>query len=160
MMISLIAALGKNRVIGDHNTLPWNLPADLAHFKEVTMGHPIIMGRKTYDSIGRPLPKRRNIVITRQADLAIPGCEIASSLEDALKMTKHEAEVFIIGGAQIFEQALPHANRMYLTYIDHDFPGDAYFPEYKESDWKIIDEKKILADPFDYSFVTLERITS
>ncbi|MEK7582988.1 MAG: dihydrofolate reductase [Patescibacteria group bacterium] len=163
MIISLIAALGANRVIGDHNRLPWNLPADLKHFKEITSGHPIIMGRKTYDSIGRPLPQRRNMVITRQADLVIPGCEVVSSLEDALRLVQEEQEVFIIGGAQIFEQALPLANRMYLTLIEKDFPGDAHFPSYEAAQWRVTEEKKFPADaenPFEYSFVTLERLTS
>src|SRR3989338_9773175 len=108
MILSLIAALGSNRVIGDHNTLPWHLPADLQHFKDLTKGHTVIMGRKTYYSIGRPLPKRRNIVVTRQGGRAIPGCEIAGSLGDAIKLVQDEKEVFVIGGAQIFEQALPH----------------------------------------------------
>ena len=161
MILSLIAALGKNRVIGDHNTLPWHLPADLKRFKELTAGHTVIMGRKTYESIGRPLPKRRNIIITRQADLKIPGCEIADSLENAIKLVADEKEVFIIGGAQIFEQSLGKADRMYLTFVDHDFPGDAYFPEYDTSQWRVIEEEKFPADasnPFPYSFITLEKL--
>src|SRR3989344_722760 len=124
MIISLIAALGNNRVIGEKNALPWHMPADFEHFKKLTLGHPIIMGRKTFDSIGHPLPKRRNVVVTRQTGLVIHGCEIAVSLEDALKLVVHDDEVFIIGGAQIFDQALPLAKRLYLTLIDHDFSGD------------------------------------
>ena len=163
MILSLIAALGKNRVIGDHNTLPWHLPADLKRFKELTAGHTVIMGRKTYESIGRPLPKRRNIIITRQADLKIPGCEIADSLENAIKLVADEKEVFIIGGAQIFEQAITKADRLYLTLVDHDFPGDAFFPAYDLNQWQVIEEQRFPADagnPFPYSFATLEKITS
>ena len=121
------------------------------------------MWRKTYDSIGRALPKRRNIVITRSKDLIITGCEIVSSLEEAIKLVADEDEVFIIGGAQIFEQALPQANRMYLTFVHHDFPGDALFPEYDEAVWREVENKKFPADaenPFEYSFVTLEKIIS
>ena len=163
MIISLIAALGSNRVIGDKNTLPWHLPADLKHFKELTLGHPVIMGRKTFDSIGRPLPKRRNIVVSRRAGSAITGCEVAGSFNEALRLVKDEPEVFVIGGAQIFEQALPLVHRMYLTMVNHEFPGDTYFPVYDESKWRITNQKKFPGDeenPFPYSFVTLERITS
>lgn len=163
MTLSIIAAMGSNRVIGDHNTLPWHLPADFQHFKKLTMGHSVIMGRKTYESIGKPLPKRRNIVITRQAGLEIRGCKVVGSLEDAIQLARNEAEVFVIGGAQIFEQALPFANRMHLTFIDNEFSGDTYFPEYKIGEWRETKRKKISADaenPFNYSFVTLERIIS
>jgi dihydrofolate reductase len=129
-MISLVVAAAENDVIGRTGTmLPWNLPDDLAHFREITRGRPIIMGRKTYDSIGRPLPKRRNIVISRQAGLIIPGCEVVASLDEAIvaALEDGDGEIFVIGGGQIFEQALPHAARIYLTRVHAEVEGDAYF---------------------------------
>lgn len=135
-MISLIVAHDEKRVIGYQNDLPWYLPGDLKYFKEMTMGKPMIMGRKTYDSIGRPLPGRRNIVITRNKDFAAEGIEIVGSLEEALVLVEGEAEVMIIGGAQIFEQSMAIADRLYITFINHSFKGDTYFPSY--DDWKQI----------------------
>jgi len=160
MILSLIAALGKNRVIGDHNTLPWHLPADLKRFKELTAGHTVIMGRKTYESIGRPLPKRRNIIITRQADLKIPGCEIADSLENAIKLVADEKEVFIIGGAQIFERSLPLATKIYFTRVHADVPGDTFFSGLNPNQWQKVSEEKHLKDEkniYDYTFEMWER---
>lgn len=135
-MISLIVAHDENRVIGYQNDLPWYLPGDLKYFKEMTMGKPMIMGRKTYDSIGRPLPGRRNIVITRNEDFTAEGIEVVGSLEEALALVEGEEEVMIIGGAQIFEQSMAIADRLYITFIDHSFKGDTYFPSYE--DWKQI----------------------
>lgn len=135
-MISLIVAHDENRIIGYQNDLPWYLPGDLKYFKEMTMGKPMIMGRKTYDSIGRPLPGRRNIVITRNKDFAADGIEVVGSLEEALALVEGEEEVMIIGGAQIFEQSMAIANRLYITFINHRFKGDTYFPAY--DDWKQI----------------------
>jgi dihydrofolate reductase len=158
--ISIICALAKNYVIGYKNQLPWHLPADLKHFKELTLGKPIIMGRKTFISIGKPLPQRRNIIITRDKNLIIPGCEIVHSLKEALTLTKASEEIMIIGGANIFAQALPCANRMYLTIIQHDFVGDVYFPKWNVQEWKIIECADYTADeknPYPYSFLTLER---
>lgn len=133
-MISLIVAHDENRVIGYQNDLPWYLPGDLKYFKEMTMGKPMIMGRKTYDSIGRPLPGRRNIVITRNEDFTADGIEVVGSLEKALALVEGEEEVMIIGGAQIFEQSMAIADRLYITFINHSFKGDTYFPSY--DDWK------------------------
>jgi dihydrofolate reductase len=136
--ISLIVALSRNGVIGRQNQLPWHLPDDLRHFKQLTVGKPVIMGRKTYDSIGKPLPNRRNIVISRQSHLAIPGCEVADSLATALQLTATEPEVMIIGGAQIFAESLPLATDLYLTEIAADIEGDVYFPEFDRTKWQEI----------------------
>lgn len=159
--ISIICALAKNFVIGNKNQLPWHLPADLRHFKELTLGKPIIMGRKTFESIGKPLPQRRNIIITHNTNFNFSGCEAVHSLEEALTLAKNDNEIMIIGGANIFAQALPLARRMYLTILDQDFEGDAYFPKWNEQEWKIIERIDCQPDeknPYHYSFLTLERI--
>ena len=135
-MISLIVAHDKNRVIGYENKMPWHLPGDLQYFKEVTMGKPIIMGRKTFESIGRPLPGRRNIVITRNKQYNSDGIETVSSLDEALMLTKNDEEVMIIGGEQIFRLALPLANRLYITQINAEFNGDTFFPSYEG--WQLV----------------------
>ena len=118
MKISLVVAKSKNNVIGKNNQLPWHLPADLKHFKNLTMGKPIIMGRKTFDSIGKPLPGRRNIIISHQPNLFIDGCEVFHSIDDALSALKNETEVMIIGGANLYAQTIERASRLYLTEID------------------------------------------
>lgn len=165
MFISIIAAMDRNRVIGRNNQMPWYLPADFKYFKRITLGKPIIMGRKTYDSIGHPLPGRRNIIISHNAHLQIPDCEVLPSLEKALKLfeykNKNEDEVFIIGGASLFEQALPFANRLYFTFIDGDFAGDTYFPEWQQKDWQEMNRDSHKADasnPYNYHFVVLKPI--
>ena len=159
--ISLVVAVSENNAIGKNNQLLWHLPADLKHFKEITTGHTIIMGRKTYESIGKPLPNRRNIVITRQRDLTLANVEVVGSLEDAILLCKSEKEVFVIGGAEIYKQALAHSNRIYLTTVHQIYEGDVFFPELKESDWQKtaiehhqVDEKNNVA----YTFSTLERL--
>ena len=160
MIISLIAAMAKNRVIGLNNQMPWHLPADFAHFKKITMGKPIIMGRKTFESIGKPLPGRKNIVISRQTDLQLDSAEVCSSLVTALKAVGNVDEVVIIGGGLIFQQALTIADRMYLTFIDSDAEGDAFFPEWDENEWELLESKKLLADgknEYDCLFVTFAR---
>ncbi|MEK4386068.1 dihydrofolate reductase [Solibacillus sp. FSL W7-1464] len=149
-MISLIVAHDENRVIGYQNDLPWYLPGDLKYFKEMTMGKPMIMGRKTYDSIGRPLPGRRNIVITRNTDFAADGIEVVGSLEEALSLVEGEEEVMIIGGAQIFEQSMEIADRLYITLINHSFKGDTYFPSY--DDWKQISCLEPIESDAGYTF--------
>lgn len=161
MHLALIVAIAANYVIGNNNQLPWHLPADLKHFKNLTMGKPIVMGRKTYESIGKPLPGRRNIVVTRQENLAIPGCEVVHSLEEALKITQTADEVMLIGGAELFKQALPLANTMYLTFIHQDFHGDAYFPHWNTAQWKEVAREDCESDennPYRYSFVTYQRL--
>lgn len=160
MRISIIAALATNNVIGDGSRMPWHLSADLQRFKAITTGKPIIMGRKTYKSIGKPLPNRRNIVISRDKNLKIPGCEVYNSLEDALHAVKNSAEVMIIGGAEIYKQALQMAQKMYLTLIHQDFEGNVYFPKWNKEEWQEIERENFPADeknPYAYSFVVLER---
>ncbi|MDN3549030.1 dihydrofolate reductase [Mucilaginibacter aquaedulcis] len=159
MTVSIIVAIAKNNAIGKNNKLLWHLPKDLKHFKDVTTGHTVIMGRKTYDSVGKPLPKRRNIIITRQA-ISIEGCEVVSSVEAALALCANEEEVFIVGGAEIYKQALPLTDRIYLTIIDHDFDGDTFFPELNDQDWKETEREDFEPDEknkYTYSFITLQR---
>lgn len=134
--ISLIAALDRQGGIGINGRIPWHLPADLARFKQLTMGRPIIMGRKTHESIGRPLPGRRNIVITAQRDYLAPGCDLAHSLDEALRLAG-DGEVFVIGGAAVYQEALPRAHRLYLTRVDGTFTADTFFPEYDAGGWTV-----------------------
>lgn len=158
--ITLIAAVARNRVIGAGNALPWRLPEDLKRFKSLTLGHPIIMGRKTWESLGRPLPGRTNIVISRSTGLAAPGISVVDSLEASVAMAARAGadEAFIIGGAQIYAQALPIADRLQLTEIDRDYPGDAHFPEFDPALWReTLRERHHAEAGFDYSFVTYER---
>ena len=131
-MISLIVAHDEQYVIGKDNAMPWHLPGDLQYFKEQTMGKPVIMGRKTFESIGRPLPGRRNIIITRNCDYAADGIETVGSLEEALALTADASEQMVIGGQQIFTEALPLADRLYITHIDTTFEGDTFFPRYPQ----------------------------
>lgn len=128
--LSIIAALAQNRVIGVENRLPWRLPEDLAHFKAVTLGHPVIMGRKTFESLGRPLPGRLNVVITRNPDYPGEGIRVAHSLHDALECCTEVDEVFVIGGAELYKLVLPLADRLYLTEVKVDAEGDAHFPAF------------------------------
>ncbi len=160
MNINMIVAIDKKNGIGKNNSLPWHLPADLKHFKMVTSGHPIIMGRKTFDSIGKVLPNRRNIVISRQSGLIIPGAELSSSLNQAIELCEGEKDVFVIGGAQIFEQALPIATLLYLTIIHQDFDADVFFPQINMNEWT--EEEKILHEPdeknlYSYSFIKYKK---
>ncbi len=145
--LAMIAALADKRVIGLDNKMPWHLPADLKHFKAMTLGKPIIMGRKTWDSLGRPLPGRLNLVVSRQPDLQLEGAETFSSLDAALLRAEQWArgqgvdELMLIGGAQLYAQALPQAQRLYLTRIEASPEGDAFFPAYDEADWARIDSQ-------------------
>jgi len=160
-MISIIAALAENRVIGLNNTLPWRLPNDLKHFRRLTTGHAIILGRKNYESIGKPLPERTNIVITRNRDFRADGCLIAHSLDEALVLADNDPEIFIIGGAEIYRAALARTNRLYLTRVHAAIPGDTYFPEFDETEWREISRERHERDErhaYAYSFVVLERI--
>ncbi|WNO62148.1 type 3 dihydrofolate reductase [Rheinheimera sp. MMS21-TC3] len=161
MKISMVAAMANNRVIGLNNEMPWHLPIDLQHFKKVTMGKPVIMGRKTFESIGRLLPNRRNIVISRQAPAETKGAEWVGSLEQAFTLTAAADEVMVIGGGQIYQQCLPLAERLYLTEIDLTVDGDAYFPDYLAAgNWSLVAEHQHNADaanPFSCRFITLER---
>lgn len=165
MIISLIAALTRNRVIGKNNDLPWHLPDDMKYFMHTTKGHHVIMGRKNYDSIPpkyRPLANRTNIVITRQTDFNAPGCIVVHSLQQALEKAEAagEKEAFVIGGAEIYKEALPHAHRLYLTEIDTELEGDIFFPNFNTSDWKEISRKHHPADSrhnYAFDFVIYER---
>lgn len=157
--ISIVAALARNRAIGRDNGMPWRLPEDLKRFKRVTMGHAVIMGRKTFESIGAALPGRSNIVITRSHDWTPSGCVIVHSLEAALSAVDESRTAFVIGGAQIYALALPLAQRLYLTEIERDFEGDAFFPQFDRSDWREVSRERHAggAEAFDYAFVEYER---
>jgi dihydrofolate reductase len=162
MRIIAVAAMSENRVIGYRKQLPWkHMAADLHRFKTVTMGKPILMGRSTYDSIGKPLSGRCNIVITRDPELCAPGCVIVNSIERAIEAAGYSEEIYIIGGASLYEHLLPRAQRIYLTHIHHKFDGDTYFPELNMKEWKEVAREAHKADdknPYPYTFVTLDRI--
>jgi dihydrofolate reductase len=156
--LSLIAAMARNRVIGRDNTLPWHLPEDLRHFKATTLGKPVIMGRKTWESLGRPLPGRRNIVVSRNANYMPTGGERADSLENAIAVCSGVEEAFVIGGAELYRQALPLAGRIYLTEIALEVEGDASFPEISAAEWEERSrEAHISAEGLGYAFVVFER---
>jgi len=159
MIVSIIVAIGENNAIGKNNQLLWHMPNDLKHFKEVTSGRTIIMGRKTFDSVGKALPRRRNIVVTRQ-NITIPGCEVVKSVEDGLALCKDDDEVFIGGGAEIYKQAMHLTDRIYLTIIHKSFDADTFFPEINKQEWKEISREDFPPDeknPLPYSFITLQR---
>lgn len=160
MRISAIFAMSKNRVIGRNNQLPWHLPADLKHFKTVTMGKPILLGRKTYQSIGHALPGRCNVVITHDTSFQAPGCVVAHSTATALDAVAYSDEVFVIGGALLYQQMLPRTQRLYMTLVDHVFEGDAFFPEFDMNEWLEVDRADFLPDEnnqYSYSFIILDR---
>lgn len=161
MRIALIAALANNRVIGRENRLPWRLSADLRHFKSLTMGKPVIMGRNTYESIGKPLPGRSNIVLTRDAQYRAPGCRVVHSLEQALEAAAGHAEVMVIGGAELYRQTIDAAQRLYLTRVKADVQGDAVFPEIDPRQWRELQRESHRGDDnneYDYDFLILERV--
>jgi dihydrofolate reductase len=144
--LALIAALARNRVIGRDNRLPWHLPADLRFFKQTTMGKPLLMGRRTWESIGRPLPGRRMIVLSRDPDYQAPGGAVARSLDEAVERAGAVPEIMVIGGATLYRQTLPRAERLYLTRVDMDVPGDVWFPDWNERDWRLVWEEAHPAD--------------
>lgn len=146
MTISIIVAFDSNRLIGKNNQLPWHLPADLKHFKEITMGHHMIMGRKTFESIGKPLPGRTSIIVTRQNDYSAEGCIVFNSIEHAIAYCKDENEVFFIGGAELFNHAMKYADKLYLTEIHHAFEGDTYFQEINSDIWQEVFRENHFAD--------------
>ncbi|CAN5293479.1 type 3 dihydrofolate reductase [soil metagenome] len=161
MQISIIIAYASNGVIGLNNALPWHLPADLKHFQQLTLNKPIIMGRKTYESIGMPLPKRINVVVTRNQQFSVPGVELAHSLEAAFTSHAESEELMVIGGAELLRQALPYAQRLYLTEIHQEFNGDTYLPAIDWQQWREVAREHHKADAknaYDYSFVTWERL--
>ena len=161
-MVSFVVAVAENGVIGAKGELPWGrLPADLQHFKRLTLGHPVVMGRRTFDSLGRALPKRPNLVITRQADWSAPGCETVASVPAALDRARElDEEVCVIGGGEIYRQALPYADVVYLTEVHHPFEGDAVFPPLPPTEWREETRERHEADErhaYAFSFVTLRR---
>ncbi|MFD0697321.1 dihydrofolate reductase [Paenibacillus sp. GCM10027628] len=159
MSISFIFAMDRNRAIGVNNKLPWHLPADLKFFKSVTMGHPILMGRKTYDSIGKPLPGRRNVILTQNSQFQAEGCEVVHSVEEAVQAFRDE-ELFVIGGAEIFRLMAEVVDRMYITYIDHEFEADTYFGEMDMSEWTLVSSEqgeRNEKNPYAYYFRIYDR---
>jgi dihydrofolate reductase len=146
MRLSLVVAMARNRVIGRDNALPWRLPADLAHFRKVTMGHPVVMGRRTFESIGKALPGRKNIVITHNREYAAPGCIVVNSLDEAWKAAGNAGEVCVIGGTTLFDETLLLADVIHLTEVGSDVEGDTFFPEFDRSEWN---EKEIARQPAD-----------
>jgi dihydrofolate reductase len=169
MTVSIIAALARNRAIGRGNSLPWRIPEDLRRFKALTTGHTLVMGRRTYEAIGRPLPGRTTVVVTRRPLEPAPGVAAAGSIEEALRTAREresaragerDGEVFIAGGAEIYAQTLGVADRMYLTVIDCEFEADTFFPPYDERDWTVrerVDRPPATDRPFAYAFLTLDR---
>jgi dihydrofolate reductase len=159
--MALIAAMAQNRVIGRNNQLPWRLSADLKHFKALTMGKPIVMGRRTHESIGRPLPGRQNIVVTRDPDYSAQGCTVVHSISQALDAAGPEAEVMIMGGAELYRQTIGQADQLYLTLVQADIEGDVWFPEIDPGQWHEIERQRHLADEhneYDYDFIVMQRV--
>jgi dihydrofolate reductase len=166
MRVSMIWAMAENNVIGRDNKLPWHLPNDLKYFKQLTTGKPVIMGRKTYDSIGRPLPNRTNIIITRDANFSAEGVKVVNSLDEAIELAEAiclvnaQEEVIVMGGAEIYKLCLPRADRLYVTLVHADVEGDAYFPEIDLSHYQEVKREFFEKDgpnPYDYSFCVFER---
>ena len=162
-MISLIVAHDRNRVIGFENKMPWHIPGDLAYFKEKTIGKAIVMGRNTFESIGRVLPGRKNIIVTRNPSYQVEGAEVVSNLVEAIELAQaHHEEVMVIGGEQVFRALLPSADRLYITFIQHAFTGDTYFPEYSFDEWVLVDTTEEMKTPegFTYVYLIYERKVS
>ena len=162
MKISLISAMGNDKVIGINNSLPWKLPADMRWFREQTMGKPIVMGRKTFESFGaKPLPGRTNIILTKDTQYQAADCIIVHSIKEAIDASQNAPEIMIIGGASFYTQTLPTADRLYLTEIHHEFAGDSWFPDFNQDDWQETRRIDCNADEknnYDYSFIILDRI--
>lgn len=161
--ISLIAALDKNGVIGDDGRIPWRLPADLKYFKRVTMGKPLVMGRKTHESIGRPLPGRQNIVLTRQRDYHAPGCTVVHTLEEALAAAGDAEEIMVAGGGTVYRHFLPRADRLYLTFVETTAEGETTFPPFDPRAWHLIFQEAHPADernPYPYRFTIFEKVNA
>ena len=164
MLISAIVAYAENFVIGKDNQIPWHLPGDLKYFKRVTLGHCVIMGRKCFESVGHPLPKRTNIVVTRNPDYFASGCVIKHSIEDGLEEARErgEEEAFILGGAEIYAQSMPKVDKLYITVVHASVPGDTYFPEPDWDNWVLVSKERHEADeknPYPYTFTVYERKT-
>jgi len=161
-ILSIMVAMGRDRTIGKNNDLPWHLPNDLKYFRKMTMGHPIIMGRKTHESIGKALDGRLNIVVTRNERYeAANGCVVTHTVEDTLQVVEHEEEAFVIGGAEVIQMFLPHADRLYLTYIDEDFAGDVLLPVLADEEWRLVSTTPGIIDernPHRHEFRVYERV--
>ncbi len=160
MRLSMIVAMDDNQLIGKDNALPWHLPADLGYFKKVTTGKTVLMGRKTHESIGRPLPNRRNVIVSRNADFEAQGCEVVSSINAALELAKDDDEVMVMGGASFYEQMLPSVDRLYITYIEGSYEGDAYFPVFNKDEFEQVSRESHSPDeknPHTYHFTVLDR---
>lgn len=160
-MLSIVVAVGKNNIIGKENGLLWHLPNDLKHFRKITEGHTIIMGRKTFESIGRVLPNRRHIVLTRSSDFQVEGVEKASSIEEVLKLVENEEEAFVIGGGEIYRQFLPLVQRIYMTEVDIEKDADVFFPVIDSLEWKVVEEEPGVLDErntIPHRFLILERV--
>ena len=162
MNLTIIAAMSENRVIGRDNDLAWHLPDDLKRFKELTKGHHVIMGRKTYESVGRPLPNRTNIVVTAQRDYKAPGCIIVNTLKEAIQKAENDSQPYVIGGGKIYEQALALSDTLELTHIHAQVEGDTYFPEVDTTKWQIVAKESHPADEkheFAFDFLTYQRVS-
>lgn len=160
MRLSMIVAMDDNQLIGKDNALPWHLPADLGYFKKVTTGKTVLMGRKTHESIGRPLPNRRNVIVSRNADFEAQGCEVVSSINAALELAKDDDEVMVMGGASFYEQMLPSVDRLYITYIEGSYEGDAYFPVFNKDEFEQVSRESHSPDEKNshtYHFTVLDR---
>jgi len=158
--LAIVVAMAQNRTIGIDNRLPWRCPEDLQHFKALTMGHHLIMGRKTFDSIGKPLPGRTTVVVTRNPDWQAAGCQIAHSLEEAIGSCPADRMAFVVGGAELYAQALPAVSTLYVTEIQQDMTGDAYFPAFDPADWQEVESRtsqQVMPQPLHYRFVTYRR---
>ncbi|QZP18163.1 dihydrofolate reductase [Methylophilales bacterium] len=159
MKISIIVAASENLVIGYRNALPWHISEDLKNFKQITINHSVVMGRKTFESIGKPLKERRNIVISRDRTLKIEGVEVVNSLDEAIHRTKNENEIFIIGGEQIYKIAMPIATHMHITKVYNNIKGDAFFPAFDENEWKILTQKDSETNEgLKFSFIEYQKI--
>ncbi|HBE78159.1 MAG TPA: dihydrofolate reductase [Firmicutes bacterium] len=159
-MIALILAMDRNQVIGKAGRIPWRLPTDLAYFKQLTLGHPVIMGRKTYESIGKPLPGRQNIIMSTNTDYQVKGCKVLHSITEVRRFCDAK-DVFVIGGSQIYREFLPIADRLYITLLDEVFTGDSYFPQLDQKQWQLISKsqgQRNEKNPYDYSFLIYGRI--
>ncbi len=160
-MITIIAAVAENNALGKDNKLIWHLPADLKRFKNVTANHHVIMGRKTFESLGKPLPNRTNIIVTRNTNFSAKNCIVVNSLQQALEAVKNDESPFILGGAEIYKQAIKIADKLDITFVHHKFEADVFFPEIDKSIWKEVSRNEFKADEknkYNYSFVTFERI--
>lgn len=161
MILSIIVAAAENNVIGRDNTLIWHLSADLKHFKQLTTGHTVVMGRNTFDSIGKALPQRRNIILTRNAAFSAEGCEIAGNMDEVMEMVKNEDEVFIIGGGAVYRECWERADKLYLTRVHTQAEGDTLIPAVDNNRWELVSKQDFSADEkneFDYSFMEYRRI--